>query len=331
MRDERRVGIKVSRRGCGAALGAICVLAALGACGAGSMKKRVAADESLQTATDEYVVVVPRVVGGEGGWCMARPRALFGPGECQEVPGAGPILAERWVSTGSSQSVPVAHGVAITTSAVASVSVEGGEPIPTRSEPQLSGAFRTVSVEVRGKHVGEFVLPGFVRAKARRRFTPLGSHGRTIRQVGDESAMSFKVPAVTWRSPESEPPGVCKIAPSSADGVHDVGGTVATRARPVTNVPGEPLLSCISVRYGIGGSVLIASVLLDARHPGGAPGGLPNAEAIRGRPGIYRALGAGGAMVARRIRDAWLVVSGGDSQGQRVALLTGLHAAWGDD
>jgi hypothetical protein len=319
----------MSRRHCSATLGVIFALAALSACGGsvGGMESAVDTDRGAQTATYEYVVLVPRVIGGEGGWCMARPRAVFGPAACEEASGAGPILAENWGSVGSGQSA-VANGVAITTSAVASVSVEGGEPIPTRSEPDLPGSLRTVSVEVResarGKKLVEFVL-----RKARRRFTPLDSRGRALRQTGDEAVMSFKAPAVTWLSPETEPPGLCKITPSSADGLYAVGGTVATRVTSATNVPGEPLLSCIGVRYRAGSSRLIASVLINAHRPGAAPGPLPNAQAIEGRPGIYRALGADGAIVARRVPDAWLTVSGGNSQSQRVELLTGLHAAAG--
>lgn len=307
------------------------VIVAIGvdACGgsAGSAAKAVGRDGVSQIATDEDVVLVPRVLGGEAGWCMARPRALFGPGACAEAPGAGPIVAEYWSSTGSSESA-VASGVAITTSAVASVSVEGGEPIPTRSEPGLPGSLRTVSVEervsARGKKFVEFMLP-----MTRRRFTPLDSHGGTIGEVGDQPVLSFKVPAVSWIPPETEPAGLCKIDAPSVGILSAVGGSVATRATSASDVPGEPLLSCISVRYRGGGSPLIASVLISAHRPGATAGPLPNAQPVRRRPGLYRALGASGAMVARRIPGAWLAVSGGDSQDQRVVLLTRLHATLG--
>jgi hypothetical protein len=325
-------GVGRRRRRYGVGLVVIFAMGSLGACGgsAGSAGEAVGRDGVTQVATDEYVVLVPHVLGGEGGWCVVRPRAIFGPGPCEASPGAGPILAESWSASsgggsGSSGSEPpVAKGVAVTTSAVASVSVNGGRPIPTRPEAVLPSGVRAVSVELRGstqpKREFEFAL-------TRRRFTPLNSHGLAIPQTGSGPVLGFKAPASTWRSPEPEPAGLCTIAPSTVDGLRVLGGTVTTRVVSAGDVPGEPLLSCISVRYGVGGSSLIASVLLDARYPGRTPGVLPDAQLISGRPGVYSALGDAGAMVARRIPGAWLAVSGGDSQGQRVALLTRLRAA----
>jgi hypothetical protein len=261
---------------------------------------------------------------------MVRPRATCGAGPCEETPGAGPILSESWNassggSSGSDRSeAPVAIGVAVTTSAVASVSVNGGRPIPTRSEAVLPGGVRAVSVELRGsaqpKREFEFAL-------TKRRFSPLNSHGVAVPQTGDGPALGFKAPARTWRSPEPEPSGVCSIAPSAVDGLRALGGTVATRLVAADEVPGEPLLACISVRYGRGGSSLIASVLIDARRIDTAPGMLPTAQLIPGRAGVFSALGDAGAMVARRIPDAWLVVSGGNSQDRRIGLLMRLDAA----
>jgi hypothetical protein len=327
-----RTGMGRTRRRCSVALVVIFAVGGLGACGGSGAGKAVDRDGVTQIPTDEYVVLVPHVLGGEGGWCMVRPRAIFGPGPCEESPGVGPILAESWtVSSGggsgsSGSEAPVAKGVAVTTSAVASVSVNGGRPSPTRSEAVLPSGVRAVSVELRGstqpKSEFEFALP-----KTRRRFTPLNSHGLAIPQTGAGSLLSFKTPASTWRFPDPEPAGLCMIASNAVDGLRALGGTVATRLASADEVPGEPMLSCISVRYGGGGFSLIASVLLDARRPGRAPGVLPTARLISGRPGVYSALGDAGAMVARRIPGAWLVVSGGDSQEQRIRLSMRLDAA----
>jgi hypothetical protein len=273
------------------ALPAIFAMVSLGACGGSSASagRVIGRSGVAQIATEEYVVLVPHVLGGEGGWCMVRPRAAFGPGSCEAQPGVGPILAERWSGSGSNVSVPVSKGVAVTTSAVASVSVDGGRPIPTRPEAALPNGVRTVSVELRGsterKSEIEFVLP-----KTRRRFRPLNSRGLPIQQAGDEPSLGFKAPSRTWRSPEPEPSGICSVASNAADGLRELGGTVATRMVSAEDVPGEPLLSCIGVRYGGGGFSLIASVLLDARHPERAPGMLPN--------------GPGGVVAPRRLQRA---------------------------
>jgi hypothetical protein len=320
----------MNRRRCSVAFGVISVLAALSGCGGADRGMRRVAGEHgwAQTATKEYVVLVPRVLGGQGGWCVARPRSIYGSAMCEEAPGASPILTESWGATGSGESA-VANGVAITTAAVANVSVEGGAPIPTRFEPALPDGLRTVSVELRVSAAGNKLVEFVLHKRRRRRFTPLDSRGGAIRQTGDESVISFNTPALTWLSSEPEPAGLCKMAPRSAGGLRALGGTVATRATSVNGVPGEPLLSCIDVGYGAGGTRLLASVLINAHRLGAAPGPLSNAQAIRGRPGLYRALGADGAMVARRIPDAWLAVSGGDSQAQRIALVTRLRATVG--
>jgi hypothetical protein len=327
-----RNGMGGRRRRCSVAIVVMFAMGSLGACGGSVARagKSVGRDEVTQIVTDEYVVLVPHVLGGEGGWCMVRPRANFGPGPCEDSPGVGPILAESWAASSgagsgaSGSESPVAKGVAVTTSAVASVSVSGGRPIPTRPEGVLPSGVRAVSVELRGptqpKSEIEFAL-------TRRRFTPVNSHGLAMPQTGAGLVLGFKAPASTWRSSEREPAGLCTIAPDAVDGLRALGGAVATRVVSADDVPGEPLLSCISVRYGGRGSSLIASVLLDARHLGRAPGVLPTAQLISGGSGVYSALGDAGAMVARRIPGAWLVVSGGDSQNQRLRLLMQLDAA----
>lgn len=320
-----RTGVSSGRRKCRVALAVIAAMGSLSACGGSteSAGKAVGRDGVTQTVTRDYVVLVPHVGGGEGGWCMVQPRAHFGPGPCEEEPGTGSILAESWRGSGSSGSAPVAKGVAVTTSAVASVSVNGGRPIPTRSEAVLPSGVRTVSVELHGSQQPrsemEFALP-----KVRRRFMPMNSLGVAIPRTGGGQVLSFKAPARTWRAPKREPAGLCGLGPNVVDDLRELGGTVATRAVSAEGVPGEPLLSCISVRYGVGGSSLMASVLLDARHPGMAPELLASAQPVPGRTGVFSALGDAGAIAARRIPGAWLVVSGG-TLNQRLDVLIRLH------
>ena len=307
----------------GAALVVIFASGGLGGCGGSSGRAdRIAGRDGVtQMATNEYVVLAPQVLGGEGGWCMARPRAAFGLGACEDSPGVGPILAERWDSMGSGSGSGIAaitEGVAVTTSVVTSVSVKPGSRIPTRLEAALPGGVRTVSVALRGNTV-EFAL-------AKPRFTPFSSDGRAIPQTGKPAVLSFKAPVRVWVAPEPESTGLCKIVPSAVDGLRVLGGRVVTDWMSADGVPGEPFLSCISVRYGVRGSSLLASVLLDATHPGAVPGSLPAMKPVAGRRGVFDALGSNGPMVARRVPGAWLVVSNGEGETQRLILLEHVNA-----
>jgi hypothetical protein len=64
-------------------------------------------------------------------------------------------------------------------------------------------------------------------------------------------------------------------------------------------------------------------VLLDARRPGRVLGRIPGAQPVGGRPGTVDV--PRGALAARRIGNAWLVVQGGSGLAQRLQALSALR------
>jgi hypothetical protein len=304
-------------------------LGCLVACG-GSVKSMVSASQGsssdVQIATHETVVLVPRVYGGEVGWC-ARPLTST-PRPCLEERGIGPVLAEEWVAASSGEASFVERGVAVTTSKAVAVTVEGGTRIATRTEATLPAGVRTVGVEVRGGAERRNRY-GFLVPSGRFEFTPRGPSGEIIsRHVDDEMTLRDMVPAERWRAPRTPPPGHCVIRARLGSGVRAVEGATATSFTLSSSVIGEPLLACASVKYELHGSFLVASVLIDARSPQVVPGPLPVMSAVPGYADTYSALGSAGTMAARRTDGSWVVVSGGQSLKERLDLLTRLHTVF---
>jgi hypothetical protein len=101
---------------------------------------------------------------------------------------------------------------------------------------------------------------------------------------------------------------------------------VISRPHSYTGIIGRVFLSCADTEYYLHNWPLDAGVLLDAGHPGTPPAPLPDMKAVHGHAGVFTAPGEGGALTARRVGNAWLVVDGGSGQGQRLAVLADLRA-----
>jgi hypothetical protein len=65
--------------------------------------------------------------------------------------------------------------------------------------------------------------------------------------------------------------------------------------------------------------------VLDARHPGTTPAGMPATTPVSGHPGVFEL--ARRNLVARRVFDAWLLVEGGRDLQQRLSLLADLQGS----
>jgi hypothetical protein len=242
-------------------------------------------------------------------------------GQCNEARASrGPIVAESWTESGSSGRLSVGEGMAITTSAVAAVSIEGGRPILTRPDPSLPNGMRGVVVEVRG-----------ARPRAHRReFTAVGSSGVVLPQPAqDDGTLAYRAPVRRWLGSQDERSGACQIVAKGMQGLVLQGGAVATHVIARTGLPGRPFFSCADVSYLVGESRIYASVLLDAVRPGTPPGALPNMQAVPGHPDVFTAPGIAGELAARRLRDAWLIVQGGMGLRERLVLLDHLHVSVG--
>jgi hypothetical protein len=261
-------------------------------------------------ATSTQVQLLPELTGGVAGWCITDAPGMGCP---VSETFRGPIVAESWLGYGP----PVrTEGFALTTGDVAAVSVEGGPAIPTRGAPELPGGLREVVVRAPGRIVGAFP-----------HFTALDAAGRTLMGAGKAGVpTSVTSPGKPWARPQREPRGICELKSTRLGGLVATAGFVVSRAVPFTGVGGRSFLSCASNSYTFDGWPLVGSVLVDGARPTAPPAALPGMKSIPHSRGLFDAVGANGTMVARRIPGAWLVVSGGRAEQQRLAVVAHLRA-----
>ncbi len=298
-----------------------CTFAAYG-CGGSS------ATVMLARQVGREVLLLPILRGGAAGWCIT---VVSGDG-CQiDRLKRGPILAEFWiVERGKSQ----AEGFAVTTSAVTAVEIRGSRPVSTRREPGLPQGLRALVVTARGAWAPEvktpslFGQPPHMAPSHLPRFIPLNRDGKPLPRDNEEgSLVNQPRRGKGWKPPASEPAGACELRTVELHRLVTNAGFVVTHATPVDDLFGRPFLSCASTSYSLQGWPIVASVLLDARHPGSRPARLPHMRVVAGSGDVFDALGSNGPMVARRIPGAWLVVSGGYGEARRQRLLKHLRAA----
>jgi hypothetical protein len=258
------------------------------------------------------VLLVPPMGGGEGGWCMTTT-----PGVCASLDSravSDPMIAETWFGQGP---LRVDEGVVLTTGEVETVSING-QVVSTRTESVLPDRLRTAVVELRERSL--------LGPRPRPRFTALDSTGTAIPQkMPPHTQLLFHVPSRMWKSPATEPKGVCQLNTTPFVGLVTEGGSVMTRASPRREMIGREFVSCTSVQYLVKGWPIIAGVLLDASHPGTTPASLPAMQLLQGHPGVFHGPGVEGETVARRIPGAWVLVAKGEGLLQRLTLLEHLH------
>jgi hypothetical protein len=199
---------------------------------------------------------------------------------------------------------------------VTAVSVDGGSPIATMTNPTLPDGLRAAAIELTGYSGSEGRL---VCSSA----TPLGSNGQPIAKRGRPGApLAFFLPEKHWEAPARPPHGACELSatrlpPETAP----YQGSVATTIKPFRDLVGQALMSCAGTVYlNREEHHLPAAVLLSASHPGAAPPPLPGMKPFAGHPGFFEAPSIDGQMVARRIRGAWLVVGEANEIGLAVPL-----------
>jgi hypothetical protein len=297
------------------------------ACAGATSGHRLGVNSSLaRLDSGQEVQLTPAVEAGWAGWCMSV--AMFESSEsCANVRSHGPILAERWTSSGERG----VRGVVVASSDVTAVSLSDGTEIQTRREAGLPAGLRVAVVEIAdpSRRTPEAV--------AGHGFIPLGEHGVRIAENGRrEVSLGYEVRGEGWRAPTTAPHGLCAITVTGNRDVHAVRGGVVTEARSYPGLPGRAFVTCAGTEFAVdkGGKSLLASMLVDAAHPGSAPGPLPHMMRLPGRPGIYRSRAGGGEIVAKRVSGrAWLAVGNGPFTGggvdfaTRVALLSRLGGA----
>ena len=288
-------------------------------------------------APNSHVLLVPALQGGQAGWCLATGyrTAMEGGSGCGEVTTAttGPIIAEQ----GCEASKTGIDLYALTTGAVAAVSVYGGTPIPTTTNATLPEGLRAAAVEVL-RHGGHPSVGLHCP-----RMTPLEADGKPIRDTGERAGrlrFATRLPGTKeWdRGVPGEHPrwnarrpahGACELSAAQLPRETSARwGSVATVIRPEKGLVGQALMSCVDITYFyLDEHALTAAVLLDASHPGATPPPLPGMKPLAGHPGMFAAPDAQ-EMAARRIPGAWLVVEENDGIGLRVPveLLESLRA-----
>jgi hypothetical protein len=278
-----------------------------------------AGDSSL-TTTDRELLLVPSINAGWAGWCVAVVNIPVG--GCPPGKSRLPVVSEAW-SSGNGPPIET-EAYAVTTGGVASVSFDGGSAIATHAESELPNGLRAVAIKIDGRSLlnESRIAPYFV---------PLNARGQIIRQVGKPTeSLGVEVPIRRVRAASFPLRGVCGIQATPLPGLAVGGASVITKIRAYSGFVGQGFISCASSSYNLNGWPLLAGVLLSASHPGASPPALEAMRPLTGHPGIFQAPGPEGAdpegaMLARRVKGAWLVTSRAKLR-QRLRLLEHLYA-----
>ena len=266
-----------------------------------------------RSVPDSHVLLVPELQGGWAGWNLATGYRTMTEGSGPlRTTSTGPIFAEGSCRENKSR----IEVYALTTKEVKAVSVAGGMPILTTTNPTLPDGLRAAAVEVLrqdGQPNSRLHCPLVV---------PLDAQGRPIRKLGKPGRpQAFILPGLRlWEAPSRPAKGACELTATrlSPETVAEY-GYVATRIKPYRGLLGRAFLSCVDTVYAYHkGAHLRSAVLLDAAHPGATPPPLPAMKPLAGHPGIFEAPSSEGEMAARRIPGAWLVVEEEDRIGLRV-------------
>jgi hypothetical protein len=301
--------------------GVVSVAACATSAGGGDGVARV-----TQVVSEREVVLQPTLEAGEGGWCLTVVGTVGCPTLDMPTLGA-PIIIENWTGESSSFKGPVRDGIALTTEGVAAVSFEGRLPVATHAQPGLPDHLRSVLVELRGG-TGLRVLGGNAgQALPRAHFKALNSKNEPLLQSRTPGAtLEFHLPSQNLGAAQVAQKGACRIVAKNVSGLLYEGGRVMMAVRSHRDMYGKEFVSCIRTSYLFDNWPLTTVVLLDAAHPGTTPASLPTFHRLAGHAGIFEGFTLEGEAVARRISQAWLIVTKGQGLGQRLTLLEHLRA-----
>jgi hypothetical protein len=299
------------------------ILVALLAPGCGAASKAVRAGGTSGSKDPYQVLLFPEVNAGWAGWCFFATVDVPGDGGCAGAQHYAPVIDETW---SGGENPPETVGVALTTGAVARVEISEGISVPTQSEKALPPGLRAAVIKVSGRDLmGSHVH--------RPRFIPLSGSGAVIPQASSETASELlrAIPTRTVSHPADPAPGICEILMRARPGLTADSGSVITEVHSYSGFVSDGFISCASTSVELAGWPLLASVLISASHPGGLPPPLPRMKPVRGHPGVFSTLAAGGSepeneLYARRAHGGWLVVDGAKAS-QRLELLGDLHAS----
>jgi hypothetical protein len=278
------------------------------------------------------VPVTPDIEPGHAGWC-SYPRfsiaGIRGPysggGTCSPAyaPGTPMLLAGGEPLSNNGDLLGSAHRPltaaqgntnlfwAIVTRRVAAIRLQRGLTVTARRDPRLQLGWKAVITFVSGQ-IDPVALDRHARVIHEPSIAP---------QLTRTSARAYDAHAAGTSPP-------CSIHASPLPWVTASWQVVATRA-PALGRAVEPnvLFSCARSWYSIVGSsaAVSAAILLSAREPRGTAPALPGLTPT-GRPGVFTEDGgASGPILAKRVRNTWLLVQG-PSLAMDGQLLDALHA-----
>lgn len=257
------------------------------------------------------VALVPPLTAGWIGWCSQVVTPSSSGGGCPVDPEVGePLVDEGW---SGSAPPPTVEGYVITSGEVSSVSLGGGQTIPTRSQPRLPFGLRAALIEIPGAQLFG-LTPSF------RSFTLLSQAGQPLPQPRRPFHID-SVPTKFWKHPKRPPRGICALS-SRLAGLKAEWGSVALHAAGRKGIIGQGFLSCIETEYHLHHGWLQATLLLNGETPGAPPATLPNMKPLA----RHKAIMVEHGVLARRLHNAWLLVTGGSDLAQRIEVLDALRA-----
>ena len=292
-----------------------------------SAKRRIRiAPEGLPSPIQWNPILTPPKQAGSSGWSVLYTRRhgrRFNEGSLRPAPGKW-ILWRYQRRAIRIRPTFAAVGFLITAGRVASVSVDGGAPIPTAPAAGLQLGYRVVAYEIpfaTAAEAHEFLF-GRLLITAR----AYNAKGQPLPPYAGTEPLGQQLETEEWEGSDMTH-GACRIASSHLPGLTSRGGSVVKVLRPVIDLTGRPFLSCANTKYEYGTQSLEAAIVLDATHPGVPPAPIPATKPVPGHRGVIESRITGEDIVARRVPGAWLLVEGGASLRERVIVLAHLRAA----
>ena len=267
-------------------------------------------------AQHEVILLVPPVQAGGTGWCLVTLADAEQHGGCAGVRARYPIIAQ---TLEANNPPPEAGGVLLTAPQVAAVSVGGSAPLATHAESVLPDGLRVLKWRIAGERE---TTPGFPPS-----ITLLAADGAAIPQAPRRGRplITF-LPTENLNGPLPPRHGVCSVEATRLPGLSVKDSSVSRNVSAYEGLIGDAFMECATTEYVLRHWRILASVLIDAAHPGAPSAALPDMRPVAGHAGTFAAPGQEGPQVARRIRGGWLIVSKGDGQSQRLLLLEHLSA-----
>jgi hypothetical protein len=275
------------------------------------------------------ISLVPSLQVGQIGWCGAITTTSksghledLGTGSCGDAPTRGAPLFASQVGQGLS--------FVFTAASVHAIQLPGRRPVLTASAG-LPFGYRAA--------VFQYVLPtGRLPSANRDEQFGIAALNATGQRISYDGSGMPNEPTKSWVPGQTPARGSCSVTANSRAKLTFGVGSVVTSTVPAPELVGAAFLPCLerNVRLDstsprslpIDERVMQIYVLLNAGDPSAPAPALPYMRPVPGHPGILDNAelplpdGLRDGMTARRAGNPWLVVTGGRSTQQRLAVLS---------